>query len=199
MDAIVMQRQAKDNFFKNDAYSPLQPEQQAKFNGLQYYEPNPTLRFELTPEPFPDQIHVQMQTSTGDTRSYMRWGRAKFTVEGQEAELTLYFSPGQAAFFVPFMDATSSTETYDAGRYVEAERLPNGKVLLDFNVAYSPYCAYNEPPSLAASAGREPVTWSCPIPPKENRLKVPIRAGEKKPIGDWVIQDGEAHLGQDDV
>jgi uncharacterized protein (DUF1684 family) len=95
------------------------------------------------------------------------------------------------------MDATSGTETYDAGRYVEAERLPNGKVLLDFNAAYNPYCAYNEPPSL--SVGHEPHVWSCPIPPKENRLKVPIRAGEKKPIGEWVIQDSEVHQGLDEV
>jgi uncharacterized protein (DUF1684 family) len=186
-------RQDKDHFFKNSAYSPLQPEQQAKFDGLQYYEPNPALRFELTPEPYADQAHVQMQTSTGEMRSYMRWGRVVFSVEGQETTLTLYFTPGEAAFFVPFMDATSSTETYGAGRYLEAERLPSGKVLVDFNTAYSPFCAYNEPPELAEKAGHEPVTWSCPIPPKENRLKVAIRAGEKKPVGEWVIQEHEVH------
>lgn len=195
--SLIVQRQEKDSFFKNSPYSPLQAEQQALFNGLQYYEPNPALRFELTPEPYADQAHVQMQTSTGDMRSYMRWGKVTFTVEGQETALTLYFAPGQAAFFVPFMDATSNTETYGAGRYLEAERLPGGKVLVDFNIAYSPYCAYNEPPELAEKAGHDAVTWSCPIPPKENRLKVAIRAGEKKPIGDWVIQEDEAHLGQD--
>jgi len=198
INEITAHRQEKDEFFKNNPYSPLQPEQQAKFNGLRYFDPNPDLRFELTPEPFVDQAHVQLQTTTGDVKTYMRWGRVKFPVDGQETELTLYFSPGQADFFVPFMDGTSGTETYDAGRYVGAERLPGGKVLLDFNVAYSPYCAYNEPPELAAAAGHEPVTWSCPIPPKENRLKVAIRAGEKKPIGDWVIQDDELHLGQDE-
>ena len=189
IDTITAQRHEKDNFFKHNPYSPLQPEQQAKFNGLQYYELNSDLSFELTPEPFVDQAHVQMQTTTGDVKTYMRWGRVKFTVEGQEAALTLYFSPGQASFFVPFMDATSGTETYGAGRYVEAERLPGGKVLLDFNTAYSPYCAYNEPPELAAAVGHEPVTWSCPIPPKENRLTIAIRVGEKTPVGEWVIEE----------
>jgi len=192
-DSITAQRQEKDSFFKNSPHSPLQAEQQTIFNGLQYYEPNSALRFELTPEPYADQAHVQMQTSTGEMRSYMRWGKVTFTVEGQETALTLYFAPGQAGFFVPFMDATSSTETYGAGRYLEVERQPGGKVLVDFNTAYSPYCAYNEPPELAEKAGHDAVTWSCPIPPKENRLKVAIRAGEKKPTGDWVIQEDEAH------
>src|SRR5258708_7832561 len=170
---LIVQRQQKDAFFKHSPYSPVPPEQQPKFTALSYFEPNPALVFELKAEPFADQKHVQMQTSTGDVRSYVRWGQVKFPVEGQEASLTLYFTPGDAAFFVPFMDATTGQETYDAGRYVEVERLEDGKVRLDLNLAYNPYCAYSP-------------QWSCPLPPAENRLKVPIRAGEQKPQGDWV-------------
>src|SRR5258708_30033605 len=173
MDDLTEQRRQKDDFFKHSPHSPLGPVQQIKFSGLSYYDPDPAFSFELVPEPFVDQKHIKMQTSTGDLRSYQRWGQVKFQVDGQEASLTLYYAPGQPAFFVPFMDATTGSETYDAGRYVEVERLPGGKVRLDFNLAYNPYCAYGP-------------QWSCPIPPQENRLTVAIRAGEKSPLGEWV-------------
>ncbi len=173
MDDLTEQRQQKDDFFKHSPHSPLDPLQQTKFGGLSYYDPDPALTFELVPEPFVDQKHIKMQTSTGDVRSYQRWGQVKFEAAGQGATLTLYYAPGQPAFFVPFMDATTGSETYDAGRYVEVERLPGGKVRLDFNLAYNPYCAYGP-------------QWSCPIPPQENRLTVAIRAGEKSPLGEWV-------------
>ena len=78
--------------------------------------------------------------------------------------LTVYANP--QGFFLPFVDALAGTETYGAGRYLDPEPLGGGRVLLDFNRAYNPYCAYNE-------------QWSCPITPRENRLAVPIRAGEK--------------------
>ena len=199
MDQLLAQRRQKDEFFKSNPYSPLTPEQQARFNGLRYYDPNPALVLDLSPEAFTDKADFRMQTSTGDLRSYQRWGKVRFQVEGQDAELTLYYLPSDDSFFVPFMDATSGTETYGAGRYIDARRLPDGRIHLDFNEAYSPYCAYNEPPQLAAAAGREAEPWSCPIPPRENRLKIPIRAGEKSPEGDWVIQDYESYPGQDEA
>ena len=79
-------------------------------------------------------------------------------------ELTVFASG--YGFFLPFVDNLAGSETYPAGRYLEPEPLPDGKYLIDFNQAYNPYCAYNE-------------HWSCPLTPFENRLKVPIRAGEK--------------------
>lgn len=178
MDQLIAFRQAKDEFFQTSPQSPLSPEQQVHFDGLRYYDYNPALVFDLKPEQFGEKAHIKMQTSTGETRSYLRWGKVTFQVEGQEASLTLYFTPGTVEFFVPFMDATSGTETYGAGRYLELERLPDGNVHLDFNIAYNPYCAYSP-------------QWSCPIPPRENRLKVAIRVGEKKPVGDWVAPDSE--------
>jgi uncharacterized protein (DUF1684 family) len=68
--------------------------------------------------------------------------------------------------FVPFVDLTSGTETYPAGRYLDLDRTRTGIYLIDFNRAYNPYCYYNP-------------TYDCPYPPRENRLKVPVRAGEK--------------------
>ena len=105
-----------------------------------------------------------MQTSTGGVQTYERFGKFSFVVDGVQAELTIYQS--QHGFFLPFVDSLAGIETYPAGRYLEPEALPGGRFIVDFNVAYNPYCAYNE-------------MWSCPITPAENRLKVAVRAGEK--------------------
>jgi uncharacterized protein (DUF1684 family) len=177
MPALDVFRQHKDRFFKADPHSPLLPEQRDAFDGLKYYPDNPALRFELAIEPFEEQTPVTMQTSTGDVAEYLRWGRFAFEVDGEPAELTVYLAYGGGGYFLPFMDATNSEETYSAGRYLEIEPLAEGQFLVDFNLAYNPYCAYNG-------------YWSCPVPPKENRLKVPIRAGEMKPPDSWVE---EAH------
>ncbi|MBE0699383.1 MAG: DUF1684 domain-containing protein, partial [Anaerolineaceae bacterium] len=107
---------------------------------------------------------IEMQTSTGDVQNYLRFGRFKFSVDGQPAELTIYQS--EDGFFLPFADSLANSETYAAGRYLEPEQHPNNTFVIDFNLAYNPYCAYNE-------------MWSCPLTPFENRIKVPIRAGEK--------------------
>lgn len=159
-------RKMKDRFFRHDPNSPLLPEQQDGFEGLNYYPPNPALRFELEPEEFEVQQSIMMQTNKGDVRDFIRWGRVRFAVDGQPAELTLYLAPGSGAFFLPFVDATSGAETYGAGRYLDFEPEPDGRFIVDFNLAYNPYCAYNE-------------RWTCPLPPAENRLKVRIEAGEK--------------------
>lgn len=133
-------RQEKDAFFRSDPHSPLEPAQKKNFKGLNYFPENPALRLEVTVEEFPDKKTVGMQTSTGDVQMYQRYGKFKFSVEGQEAELTLYSN--EHGFFVPFVDALAGRETYGAGRYVEPEPLDDGKLLVDFNRAYNPYCAY---------------------------------------------------------
>jgi uncharacterized protein len=157
-------RREKDEFFGSHPQSPLTHEQRLSFQGLKYFSENPALRLEVPVEVFPTQEPVTIQTTGGTPQIYKRFGRFTFTVEGQEAELTLYSS--EDGFFLPFVDNLAGTETYPAGRYIEVEQLPDGDFLVDFNLAYNPYCAYNE-------------KWSCPLTPFENRLKVPIRAGEK--------------------
>jgi uncharacterized protein (DUF1684 family) len=157
-------RAEKDSFFASHPQSPLTPEQKRDFHGLSYFPENPALRVETTVEAFPLRDEIKMQTSTGGEQTYTRYGKFKFGVEGQAAELTIYAS--EHGFFLPFVDSLAGTETYGAGRYLEPEILPDGKFLVDFNLAYNPYCAYNE-------------NWSCPLTPFENRLNVPIRAGEK--------------------
>ncbi len=164
MTALQEFRREKDHYVQTDRHSPLTPEQKHAFQGLAYFPENPDLALELPIEEFSQKDEISMQTSTGDVQVYQRFGRLHFTVEGQPAELVLYQS--EDGFFLPFVDALANQETYGAGRYLEPEPLGDGLFSVNFNYAYNPYCAYNE-------------FWSCPITPFENRLKVPIRAGEK--------------------
>jgi uncharacterized protein len=158
-------RRQKDAWFKSSPDSPLPYGERADFAGLQYYPESAELRLALPLEEFAEQQPITMTTSTGGTQEYVRWGQIHFTVDGQPATLTVYYA-AWGDYFVPFVDATSGAETYGAGRYLELEELDDGSFLVDFNLAYNPYCAYNE-------------EYSCPIPPAENRLAVAIRAGEK--------------------
>ena len=87
-------------------------------------------------------------------------------MDGQSATLQIYQDPEDGYFFLPFVDSTAPEETYGAGRYLEIEPAAGGQFLIDFNTAYNPYCAYNG-------------NWACPLPPRENYLKIRIEAGEK--------------------
>jgi uncharacterized protein len=157
-------RVQKDEFFASHPQSPLTHEQRQVFESLNYFDENPAFRLEVKVDEVHEKESIQMQTTTGDVQTYERFGRFRFMVDGQEAELTVFQGPH--GFFLPFVDSLAGKETYPAGRYLEPEPLPDGRFLVDFNLAYNPYCAYNE-------------MYSCPITPVENRIKVPIRAGEK--------------------
>lgn len=157
-------RGEKDAFFRESEHSPLLPEQRKVFTGLNYFPENPDLRLEVEVERFKVQEKIQIQTNTGEVQIYTRYGRFTFMVDGDPAELTIL--ENENGYFLPFADSLAGTETYGAGRYIEPSRLADGRFEVDFNDAYNPYCAYNE-------------TWSCPLTPPENRLKVPVSAGEK--------------------
>ncbi len=161
-------RREKDRFFREDPRSPLTPEQRASFTGLVYYPEDPSLRIEAVLDTDVDRDEeIRMATTTGGEQVYRRAGVVRFQVEGRPAQVTLFASEGMPDLFLPFRDATSGVETYGAGRYLEVEPPgPDGRVVVDFNLAYNPYCCYND-------------HWSCPLPPRENWLDVPIRAGEQ--------------------
>jgi hypothetical protein len=158
-------RKHKDHFFVHDHHSPLSADQKAAFKGLNYYPENPTLRFETKIEPLPEHQHIQIQTNTGEIQEYLQYGIFHFEVDNEPAEITAYQNE-DGSLMAFFADNTSGKETYGAGRYLELEHLGGNQFLVDFNLAYNPWCAYSP-------------EYSCPIPPKENRLKVPIKAGEK--------------------
>lgn len=165
--AILEYRRRKDDFFRTHRQSPIPPEARAAFEGLRYYPDDPEMAFNLPLEPDPELQEVVMQTSSGSERLYERLGWVGLPVDGEVLRLAVYALHGQQPvdqLFVPFRDATSGTETYGSGRYIEAD-FDGETVRLDLNRAYNPNCAYSQ-------------GWNCPIPPLENWLSVPIRAGE---------------------
>ncbi|MFN2216084.1 MAG: DUF1684 domain-containing protein [Anaerolineales bacterium] len=162
---LEMFRDEKDQFFKKDPNSPLTEDQRIKFTKLNYFPENDKLRMELEMEMIDPPVHVILTTSTGEQRDYLHKGCIHFQVNNHDAELQVY-TDGYGGYFIPFTDGTAPMETYGGGRYLEPEEISEGVLLVDFNLAYNPFCAYND-------------RWSCPIPPVENRIKVRIEAGEK--------------------
>ena len=164
-------RQEIDNFLRHHPESPLDQEQKLGFDGLAYFPTAPSLIIKAALDYFPaGEPLIEMQTTTGDLRQYRRWAKFRFEVGGEPAELTIYSDPWGESLFLPFKDGTNGAESYGAGRYLDNHR-PGIEVVgdvatVDFNYCYNPYCAYNE-------------AYSCPLPPRENWLKVPIAAGEK--------------------
>ena len=159
-------RRDKDHYLGTDPESPFYG---AAFSGLRYYPESALYTVKAELSRFETREVVQLATSSGDEQPYDRVGHATFELVGRACALTLYrptFETANDRFFIPFRDATSGTETYGAGRYLEATFSAAEQILLDFNYAYHPFCAYSE-------------RYRCPLPPAENVLNVPIYAGEK--------------------
>jgi uncharacterized protein (DUF1684 family) len=169
-DSVLQERLAKDEGFKSGKDSPIPERDKPGFRGLAYYPLNPGLRFSARLYRYPGPKQVRMGTNTGEIRRGLRYGYFEFPVESRTCRLQVYrLDDGLgngATLFMPFRDATSGQETYASGRYIELKENTSGVYDLDFNRAFNPYCAYNS-------------EFSCPVPPAENILKVPIRAGEK--------------------
>jgi len=160
-------RKHKDEYFASGANSPLDHTDQHNFAGLAYFPYNPSLQFELDIDAIDDQgSPLTLDTSDGQKTDFLIAGKVRFLVDNGEYELTLLKDYDRGRFFLPFHDATNGLETYKSGRYLDPQQKPDGKLTLDFNYAYNPYCAYGE-------------DWSCPLPPEQNKLPVEIRAGEK--------------------
>jgi len=166
IDGLLEHRKDKDEFFATSHHAPLDHQLQEVFDGLAYFDPDPGMVFTLPVEPA-DGESIKVQTSDGQERSYRREAHVSFEVDGEAVTLAMY-TTGQPGFFIPFRDSTSGKTSYGAGRYLDIEANSDGSVTLDFNMAYNPYCAYSD-------------SYSCPLPPHENWLTVPIEAGEK----DW--------------
>ena len=169
--AITMFRADKDEYFRESHDSPIPHDQRSDFQGLPYFPPDESLRFEgLTLEPYAgdEPASFQIPTSDGKLRDAERAGTFQFEIGGTSHRLTGYrfAGGGSESVFVPFLDRTSGTETYGAGRYHDLEPDHDGTYVLDFNLAYHPSCVY------------DPI-YSCPITPAENRLPVRIEAGER--------------------
>ena len=169
---LERERQEKDRFFMLHPQSPLPIEDRRKLReGLDYFPPDPVYRFELEVHEHQDKNTLKMSYTRGEEKEFIRWSEFRFKIGSENCTLQAYKNdPDEDRLFVPFRDATSGKETYGAGRYIDLEpdrhRTADGKWILDFNVAYNPWCAYSE-------------AYTCPFVPPENWLKIPIRAGEK--------------------
>ncbi len=165
---IAADRAAKDAAFAAGD-DPVPRANHAVFLPLAYFPIDPTYNVPAVLKPTSDTTIVEMPTSTGGVDKFRRAGTLEFTLKGQALKLSA-FVPASARtvdrLFVPFTDLTTGTETYSAGRYLDLDRMPSGIYNLDFNRSYIPYCYYNP-------------TYECPYPPRENRLRLPIRAGER--------------------
>lgn len=162
-------RAAKDAAFSKQPNEPVPPHLVDKLLPLSYFPPDLDFVVPASLKIADERIVVDMPTSTGEMRKEERVGVLEFTLKGQALTLGAFVeagSPDVNKLFVPFADLTSGTETYAAGRYLELERTPTGLYTIDFNYAFNPYCYYNP-------------KFDCPYPPKENRLPLPVRAGER--------------------
>lgn len=169
---LQQEREQKDLSFRSRANSPFPDDERRTFKNLVYFEPNLDYRITATLEKPQQQDTLQIPLTDGTTEAYLRYAIAKFELEGQPQQLTLYKKAKQEAdeeeqLFLPFTDKTNGFETYGGGRYLDIPFEQNAEtVVLDFNRAYSPYCAFNP-------------DYVCPVPPKANHLEVAIPAGEK--------------------
>ena len=174
---IAAIRAAKDESFKSDPDSPVPADKKAAMIPLAYFPIDESYAVPATLEPSPERSVIKVPTSIGKMRDLERVGTLKFTVKGQTLRLSAFLEveePRANRLFVPFSDLTSGTETYPAGRYMELDPTPTGIYLVDFNIAYHPYCYYSP-------------EYDCPFPPKENRLNMPVRAGERMQKADSSI------------
>jgi uncharacterized protein len=159
----------KDRFMRESSESPVPKDTRETFAPLAYFPTNPEYRVPAALTVARADDVIEMPTSTGQRRKMQRTGTLEFTLKGEKYKLTAFVEASEQdlrRLFVPFGDRTNGTETYPAGRYLDLERTATGIYDLDFNRAYHPFCLYNS-------------SYDCPIPPRENRLGTPIRAGER--------------------
>ena len=170
-DAVRSYRADKDEYLRTSDGSPIPVADRPTFGGLPYFDVDEALRFEglaLQPYTGSEPVSFQIPTSDGQLRPAERAGTFTFEVGGAPRTLTAYTfeGGGPESVFVPFLDLTSGSETYGAGRYLDIDREFDGTYALDFNLAYHPSCVYDP-------------RFSCPLTPAENRLPVRIEAGER--------------------
>ena len=182
-------RQERDRMFREHPKSPIAVEEREAFRGLDHWEYDPAYRMAARLEPLggaggPDpseeaddeesEKSVALPASTSEVFRFRPVGTVALSGPLEGHQLTVYWILGYAGgFFLPFKDATSGKETYGAGRYLldtiksaDHGLDADGRMILDFNLAFHPSCAYD-------------ARWSCPLAPAENTLPVPVPAGER--------------------
>jgi len=165
---IAADRATKDSSFAAGD-DPIPRANHAVFLPLGYFPIDPDYNVSASLKEVNDPTIIEMPTSAGGIDKFRRVGTLEFVLKGQPVKLTAFVAASARTIdrlFVPFTDLTTGTETYSAGRYLDLDRTATGFYNIDFNRAYIPYCYYNP-------------TYECPYPPRENRLPLPVRAGER--------------------
>lgn len=171
-------RNGRDLEFRNRVESPLLDDDFKNFEGLSYFEIDDNYRFEAVFRATPDETYFLMPTSSGKSVKYKKVGEIGFEIEGKTVSLNAYQSEKIMtnevwnkkygdSLFIPFMDSTNGDSTYTGGRYIYMKVPGSAEAVLDFNLAFNPSCAYGS------------TKYSCPIPPRANRLDIAVNAGEK--------------------
>jgi hypothetical protein len=168
------ERKQKNVEMRTDEKSPIPENEKATFKKLNYYKPDISFRKEAAFERFDQATHFLMKTTTERLPEYSLYGAVTFIHKGIKYKLNVYQNielvkkPGyEKHLFIPFNDETNGNETYGGGRFLDATETGADTLIIDFNKAYNPYCAYNH-------------KYSCPIPPEGNSMKIKVEAGEKK-------------------
>ncbi len=167
-------RDGRDREFRNRAESPLAAEDFRTFDGLKYFDVTDKFVVNAKLEKNAGTERFVLPTSAGTKRSFLKYGVLRFEIDGSGFALTV-FQPEEKPklpeyadlLFIPFRDLTNGKETYGAGRYIDLKTPAGDSVVVNFNLAYNPNCAYGSD------------RFSCPVPPRENFLQIKIFAGEK--------------------
>lgn len=161
-------RDSTSVMFLSGANGVLEKGDISKIGTLHYFPVNEKYRVRAAFTAVENGEVFEMQTSTDRLPEYRRFGKLGFEIQGQELVLTLYQNVEQPDYlFLPFKDLTNGKESYGAGRYLDFKLADLKEPIIDFNLAYNPYCAYNK-------------DFTCPIPPRGNHLAIALPAGEKK-------------------
>jgi hypothetical protein len=162
-----------DSEYADSSHSPLKTEDRLKFEGLPYFPIDTNFIVTATLIRISDEETFEMKTTTDRLPLYTPYYKATFKLDSTMVSLTIYQSEDiksregyEDYLFLPFTDATNGNETYGGGRYIDLKIVEGDSISIDFNSAYNPYCAYNK-------------KYSCPIPPRENDINIPIKAGVK--------------------
>lgn len=171
-ESIRSLRTEKDQYFKLAHDSPIPHEYRDAFHGLNYFAYDTNFRVRAKFTRYESPAAISMITSKVTTSEYSRYGYFEFEFNEKKHKLHAYKQTHgegghEGTLFVPFRDKTSGKESYAAARYLDIMELPGTDYVLDFNLAYNPYCAYSD-------------YYICPFPPAENSLDLEVRAGEKK-------------------
>ncbi|MEL6534386.1 MAG: DUF1684 domain-containing protein [Bacteroidota bacterium] len=165
-EILEKERAQKDEEMQNED-SPIPSWEQEKFTGLSYYPIDETYRVVATIERIPVGQYFTVSMTDGSREQYQKFGYAVFDLLGKEHRLLLLKNPRERnQLFLAFTDLSNGKESYGGGRYLDLEYNNSGKIPIDFNRSYNPFCAYSG-------------QYACPIPPAENHLNIPVPAGEK--------------------